>query len=402
MDTPPLCRDARGDAAVRAALDLCAGLLRERLGPRLVGLILTGSFSRGEGSVLPVNGHLHVLGDVEFLVILPHGRDYRALRPVLADWGREASALAAATGLMVDVEFGPEDRAYLARRARPSIFVHDLRTTGRVLYGSPALLELIPPFGPAEIPREDAVHLLFNRAIEQLEAWDRVEHTSGEALFDLAYQSLKLRLDLAGSALAFDGGHVSAYAERPHAFAALLRRTPALAARLPADFDDELERAVRVKLAPASDDLLPAAPLAEQRAWIRARIVAAVPALATLLRWELAALLGADAPLPVLLERWVAAPSWPRRLRQWARLAIHPVPAPQPLSPRRVAGLAWRSTPRALAYAAGALAYLSLAERLPARGHATRLLPVAGPPPATAAAERAAVTTFWRWCIRND
>jgi O-antigen/teichoic acid export membrane protein len=59
-----------------------------------------------------------------------------------------------------------------------------------------------------------------------------VDRTSGEALFDLAYQRLKLTLDLAGSALAFDGGHVSSYAERPEAFAALLRRTPALAARM--------------------------------------------------------------------------------------------------------------------------------------------------------------------------
>jgi hypothetical protein len=396
------CGTARGNAAVCATLERCRSLLHERLGRRLVGLILTGSFSRGEGSVLPVNGHLRVLGDIEFLVILPHGRDYRALRPVLADWGREAGAAAAATGLVVDVEFGPEDRAYLARRARPSIFVHDLRTHGQVLHGSPALLELIAPFGPEQIPRVDAVHLLFNRAIEQLEAWDRVELISGEALFDLAYQRLKLTLDLAGSALAFEGRHVSSYAERPRAFAALLQRTPALAARLPAEFDDELERAARIKLAPQPEDVLPAGSLLAQRAWIRARIAAGVPALAALLRWELGALLGDDAPLPVLLERWVAAPSWPRRLRQWARLAIHPLPAPQPLSARRVAGLAWRSTPRALAYAAGAHAYLALAERAPARGRAAQLLPVAGPPPATDADERATVTNFWRWCIRND
>lgn len=402
MSVFALCRDARGDAAVRATLERCLSLLRERLDRRLVGLILTGSFSRGEGSVLPVNGHLRVLGDVEFLVVLPHGRDYRTLRPVLAEWSREASAAAAATGVMVDVEFGPVELAYLARRAQPSIFVHDLRTHGRVLHGSPQLLDLIAPFGPKRIPREDAVHLLFNRAIEQLEAWDRVEHASGEALFDLAYQRLKLTLDIAGSALAFDGGHVASYAERPAAFAALLQRVPALAARLPADFDDELARAARVKLAPQPDDVLPAASLDEQRAWIRERIGAAVPALAALLRWELGTLLGADAPLPVLLERWVAAPSWARRARQWARLAIHPMPAPQPLSPQRVARLAWRSTPRALVHAAGALAYLGLAEHASVRGLASRLLPMAGPPPATAAAERAAVTTFWRWCVRND
>ncbi len=140
--------NARSEAAVRATLERCRSLLHERLGRRLVGLILTGSFSRGEGSVLPVNGHLRVLGDIEFLVILPHGRDYRALRPVLADWGREASAAAAAAGLVVDVEFGPEDRATWpgARARRSSCTIS--AGHGRVLHGSPALLQLIAAVRP--------------------------------------------------------------------------------------------------------------------------------------------------------------------------------------------------------------------------------------------------------------
>jgi hypothetical protein len=78
------------------------------------------------------------------------------------------------------------------------------------------------------------------------------------------------------------------------------------------------------------------------------------------------------------------------------------MPAPRPLSARRVAALAWRSTPRALAHAAGAFAYLSLGEDTAPSGAAARLLPFAGRPPRSAAAERAAVTAFWRWCVRND
>jgi hypothetical protein len=133
---------------------------------------------------------------------------------------------------------------------------------------------------------------------------------------------------------------VASYAERPAAFAALLQRVPALAARLPADFDDELARAARVKLAPQPDGVLPAASLDEQRAWIRERIGAAVPALAALLRWELGTLLGADAPL-----RCCSSGGWPRRRGRAARgsgpvLAIHPMPAPQAAQPARVAGLA--------------------------------------------------------------
>jgi predicted nucleotidyltransferase len=397
-----LCREAGADAAVAAAVDRCVRVLRERLGQRLVGVVLTGSFARGEGTVVPVERHLRVLGDIEFLVILPRGRDYRALRPTLAGWGRQVSQALGEQRVRVDVEFGPAEEAYLRRRARPSIFVYDLRRHGRVVWGPPDLLTRIPPFGTGDIPREDALHLVFNRAIEQLDAWDRVGTLSGEALLDVAYQRLKLRLDLAGSALAFAGRHVSTYAERPRAFAALLADTPALAMLLPASFTDELEHAARAKLTPTLDDVLPDAAPAGPRAWVRAEIRRAVPAVAAVLRWELGQLLGGDAPLPSLLERWVRAQPWRRRARPWAKLALHPMPSPVPLSVRRAARLAAHSTPRALTYAAGATAYLALSDDGPASGAAERLLPLAGMPPTSAADERAAITTFWRWCIRND
>jgi predicted nucleotidyltransferase len=397
-----LCREAGADAAVAAAIDRCVHFLRERLGPRLLGVALTGSFARGEGTVVPVDGHLRVLGDIEFLVILPRGRDYRALRPILAGWSRQVSQLLAEQRMRVEVEFGPAEEAYLRRRARPSIFVHDLRTHGRVVWGPADLLARIPPFATDLIPRADAVHLVFNRAIEQLDAWDRVGTLSGEALLDVAYQRLKLRLDLAGSALAFAGRHVSSYAERPRAFAALLADTPALAAVVPPDFAGDLEQAARAKLAPDLDELLPADPPGGPRAWVRAEIRRGAPALAAVLRWELGQLLGSDAPLPSLLERWAVAQPWRRRARQWAKLALHPIPSPLPLSARRAARLAARSTPRALTYAAGAVAYLALGEDGPASGAAARLLPLGGPPPTSAANERAAITAFWRWCIRND
>jgi hypothetical protein len=290
---------------------------------------------------------------------------------------------------------------YLHRRARPSIFVHDLRTHGRVVWGPPDLLARIPPFEPAAIPPADAVHLLFNRAIEQLDAWDRIEGRSGEALLGIAYQPLKLWLDLAGSALAFAGRHVSSYAERPRAFAALLTRTPALAALLPDDVLPRLERAARLKLAPGVGEVLPPGPPEAERSWVRAEIGGTVPALAGVLRWELAQLLGGDAALPVLLERWVAAQPWRRRARAWLKLALHPMPCPLPLSARRALALARRSTPRALVHAAGAAAYLALGEGR-ATGAAARRLPLSGPAPASAAAERATITAFWRWCVRND
>jgi predicted nucleotidyltransferase len=398
---PALCRDARADAAVGAAIGRCVRVLRERLGPRLRAVVLTGSFARGEGTVIEVDGHLKVLGDIEFLVILPRSRDYRELRPVLGAWSREVSAALAEQRLAVELEFGPAEEAYLRTRARPSIFVYDLRAHGRVVAGPPDLLARIPPFEARDIPREDAVHLLFNRAIEQLDAWDRTDVLGGEALLDIAYQLVKLRLDVAGSALAFAGCHVPSYAARPDAFAALLARTPALAARLPDDAEGLLARAARLKLAPDAEDLLPAGSPEAQRAWLRAEITGAIPALAGTLRWELAGVLGGDAPLPALLQRWIAAPPWRQRLRAWVKLALHPMPSPLPLRARRALALAGRSTPRALVHAAGAAAYLALGQAR-ATGAAARRLPLAGPAPVSAAGERAAIIAFWRWCIRND
>jgi predicted nucleotidyltransferase len=398
-----LCGEPRAAAAVSDAIERCVRLLRERLGPRLVGIVLTGSFSRGEGTVVAVDGRLRVLGDVEFLVILPRDRDHRALRPALKAWGPEVSAALATQRVDVDVEFGSVDRAFLDRRARPSIFVYDLRTHGRVLWGPADLLARIPRLGAGGIPREDAVHLLFNRAIEQLEAWDRLATALGdEALLDVAYQRIKLTLDVAGSALTFAGRHASSYAERPRAFAALLADTPALAARLPETFTKELARAARAKLHPSIGDVLPGGPAEARRARLRAGIAAGIPALAVVLRWELAQLVGGDAPLPALLERWVDAQPWRHRARGWVKLARHPLPAPRPLSVRRATALAARSTPRALVHAAGATAYLALADDGPATGAAARLLPLAGRAPTGADDERAAITAFWRWGIRND
>ncbi|HXH83015.1 MAG TPA: hypothetical protein VNN07_08820, partial [Candidatus Tectomicrobia bacterium] len=61
----PLCADQRADGAVRDLLGGLVALVRDRLGPRLLGIVLTGSFARGEGTVVPVEDGLRVLGDLE-------------------------------------------------------------------------------------------------------------------------------------------------------------------------------------------------------------------------------------------------------------------------------------------------------------------------------------------------
>lgn len=400
----PLCGDRRADRAVREALASILRLLHDRLGERPLGVVLTGSFARGEGTVVAVDDGLRVLGDLELFVVLPGRGRARRLRAAMAAWSREASAMLGGEGLTVDVELGPVDEDWLVRRARPAMFVHDLLVHGRVLAGPRDLLARAAPVPAEAIPREDAVQLVFNRIVEQLETWERLPALGGPALLDVAYQRLKLTLDLAGSALAFAGTHTASYAARPIAFSRLTGRTPVLARLLPAGFALELEQAARVKLDPAGLAGLAGAPAAEARERLRAALRDAVPATTALLRWELGRLTGGAGPLPSLLERYGAAEGLRSRLRGWAKLAVHPMPAPVPVSVTRAARLVGRASPRTLAYAAATLAYLRLADG--ADGHANgacRLLPLARrAAPRSAADERRAIAAFWRWCVRND
>jgi predicted nucleotidyltransferase len=401
----PLCHEPWHEERVRAGLARAVAFLQERVPPPvLAAVVLMGSFARGEGAVLRSADGLRVLGDIELFVVVRPSRSYRRLRRHCAGWGREASALLARDGVQVDLEFGPVELGYLRERARPSIFVWDLVQHGKVLWGPADLLDQVPRFGPEAIPREDALFLLFNRTVEQLEAWDQAAVPAGARVLDLAYQRVKLTLDLAGSALAFSRAHCSQYRRRPAAFARLCAETPSLAARLPAAFADELVAAAEAKHAPEGSPLLaPPGDLEDQRAWLRARLLAAVPVVTAFLRWELATLLDAEDELPALLDRWLATARPGRRLREWAKLALHPLPAPLPLSPVRAARLVGRSTPRALLYAAATLAYLRLTEPHVVPGGVDALLPLRRPAlPATATRERQAVVALWRWCVRNN
>jgi predicted nucleotidyltransferase len=402
----PLCREPAHEERIRQVLEACVAFITQRVPrPRLVGIVLMGSFARGEGTVLPVGRHLRVLGDIELFVLLATEVDYRRLRRQFAQWSREASATIGASDVRVELEFGPVEVRYL-ERAAPSIFVHDLRTHGKVLWGPPDVLDAVAPFGADAIPPEDALNLLFNRTVEQLEAYDRVETLHDDGLLAAAYQRLKLLLDIAGSALAFAGTHESSYGRRPGAFANLLAETPSLARLLPRGFDGAVAAAARAKLTPEEGQLLATvagAPAKEIRAWIQHEIRAAIPATTAVLRWELGQLVGVQGDLPSLLGRYLPAPALGRRIWEWAKLALNTLPAPVPVSPLRGARLFWASTPRVLLYAAATLAYLDLIEPNAHARTITTLLPMGRRRvPTTDDEQRKTIVALWRWCVRNS
>lgn len=127
--------------------------------PAALAVILTGGFSRGEGSAwddAPLN-------DYDLVVV----RGSPIPRDGLYD--KLSHDLEGELGLHVDLLPAWHRRL---RRAGAKIFWYETREAGKVIWGPPDLLRTtLPPVAPHAIPREEAVRLLFNRAAGLLLAY---------------------------------------------------------------------------------------------------------------------------------------------------------------------------------------------------------------------------------------
>jgi len=183
---------------------------RETFGATLRAVVLTGSLARNEASYFLRDGKAILQSDVEAMVVL---RDDAALpsRQALQELCRLAAERLAARGVSVEVSFSVVHGAYL-RRLPPHIYSYELRSCGLVLFGEPAILELIPNYSASDLSQEDAWRMLSNRLIEQMgNAGD-----TPDAAASIRYRSVKLCLDVASSLLVFLGRFEAGYRARLH------------------------------------------------------------------------------------------------------------------------------------------------------------------------------------------
>lgn len=118
--------------------------------PALRALVLTGGFSRGEGTARagkPVN-------DYDLVAV-------RALGRGGARYRRVASALTQRLGIEVDLL--PVSEGWW-RRAPPKLFWLDVKLGARVLAGDADVLDRLPAHDAADLPRIEIARLLANRA----------------------------------------------------------------------------------------------------------------------------------------------------------------------------------------------------------------------------------------------
>jgi hypothetical protein len=388
------CADPGRDEAIRPLVEQATDFVVRSVGPtRLEAVILTGSLARGEGSVLLDEHDRRLLGDLEFLVILRPPFDWPATRRRLVELGHAATRTMGKDSTQATIEYAPAGTEYFRRNIRPCIFAFDLRTHGRVLWGRDDILGEIAPFSPRAIPPTDAIELLMNRIVEQLQ----LRHARKRAPEALGYQSVKLLLDIAGSALAFTGRHTPLYADRPEAFVDLLLSRPDLRAELP-DAEVFLRRltdAAQCKLRPTTELL---------DAWRSEHHTSPLARWATTLWvWEMRVLLNLPTASPTeLVGRYLASEGLSERLKGWTKFWRHPLRPRNAFRPTTLALMLAGPSPRRALYAAALLAYWGTTGSSPGdwESDARRLLPTRVRPDINTTERE--IVTLWSWLVRNN
>jgi hypothetical protein len=398
-ETAPFCADPQRHDWLQTLVKRSTDFLLHQVGPQNIdAIILTGSTARGEASVLPIAADYRLLGDLEFLVIVRAPFDWPAMRRRMHELSCQATRDIGAEGYHASIEYGPAGRIYLQRNIRPSIFAYDLRTHGRVLWQQVDIWPDMCPVSVEEIPREDALNLLMNRLVELLMLDARGGCTEPRAMQDQAYHLVKVMLDLAGSALAFAGRHVSRYSERSRDFRDLLDTSPDLCAAL-RDVDHfvaTLEQAVACKLDPTDIRLAlpdPAAATRQHTVWSL-----------DLWLWEVQHLLGLPATtFRHTLEAYLARETLKARLKGWGKFLRHPLRPAHALSWPRLLRHLFRTSPQTLTYAAALLTQAGMAGV--AGPDWRQQVAVVSPVPLSPAHNgRVAqdIGALWQWLLRNN
>lgn len=362
-------RSARRACITAAVVELC----RKQFKSALHAIVLTGSLARDEASLVDAaDGGTRLLGDAEFLLIfkpdapLPPRKDLVRVQSEI-ETSLRARNFFCAIGLSV----GP--LSYL-RNLRPHIYAYELRTCGRVLWGAPRVLFLIPDFAPTEIPLEDGWRLLTNRMIEHLAIADPFFEPRQSLSSEVLYGIVKLALDMGTSFLLFCGLYAPTYQQRCErlrtlAKAGAIRVDPPFPLR---DFAELVEWATLCKLSPDSKRMS-----ADRQVW-----TTTVGFAASLWQWELSLLTGVDANARSdsrrLMRRWMRKQSFHDRIRGWASL-MHRSGWKRniPYWPHW-ARLAWQASPRYWVYAAASDLFFTLPASAEPNAQANPLIPLRG------------------------
>jgi|LNFM01.1.fsa_nt_gb hypothetical protein len=150
-------RAAAAEARVQSDLEFVCDVVRSALGPRMVALVLVGSYARGEGGA-SMCGEVRAFNDYDLVVLVRAG----SLASVRGSLEALSSVCEARCGVSVDL--WPVALETLARLPR-TLFWFDVAQGGaKVLFGPSDVLAAVGTRHGECPPIEEAARLLANRA----------------------------------------------------------------------------------------------------------------------------------------------------------------------------------------------------------------------------------------------
>lgn len=226
---------------------------------RVSGLLLTGSFARGEGAIVSDHqGALRWLSDVECLVVLPdeRRRDLPRLTELLRSAAQTANKDVGRRSRGIKIELSPILASRLAAM-RPAIFTCELLDHGKLLWGRPAEVSMPARFqATRELLSRDAFRLLNNRIMEQVAVRLSIENESSRPSGpEVAYALGKFWVELGTSISVFLDCYRTSYKARKAALEdALSSSTTGLDTEIGEVLTSKLAQGMALKLGCISTD----------------------------------------------------------------------------------------------------------------------------------------------------
>jgi hypothetical protein len=321
----------------------------------LRAIILTGSMARAEGTYITQYGSTQVMGDAEFVLVF---RDHASVPSAeqMGEIRKEIESSLAAQQISCAVGLSAVPPSFLTA-SRAHVFSYELRMWGKVIWGEPKILELMPMFQSSEIPLEDAWRLLQNRVVEMLQFTDDFVDIRAALPAKTHYRTVKLYLDMATSLLLFAGAYAPTYQQRMESLRELVPKKGKV------DWPFSLENFVQ-EVASCTDWKLGGStgPTSQDgNFWVKA-----VGCARQLWRWELVCLTGSniDVADKDLFTAWMRRQAYEQRLRGWLFVMRHQGWLHSWRQWPRWACRAWQASPRFWIYLAASEFLFGLAGAL--------------------------------------
>ena len=177
-------------------------------------IILTGSFGRGEASVIKEYGKLKFLSDCEIIIIPNWNIRRKKIEVFSKNFYEETGLKVDISGVILSFQLL---LPFLVRSIKPTINNYELKYGSKVIYGK-NFLKKIPHFKSEDIPLWEGIRLLLNRMIEGLEYFS-IENPSRE----MVYWTDKIVLACQDALLLSLGIYHYSYKERNKIFCQLPR-----------------------------------------------------------------------------------------------------------------------------------------------------------------------------------